>query len=277
MKPKPFDYLCPETESEAVQALREYGEDARIMAGGQSLMAMLNLRLVEPRVLIDISRLRELQDIVTDGDYLVVGAGVTQAKLEAYRHLVTKAPFLAKALPWVGHFQTRNRGTVCGSIAHADPSSELPLSLALLGGDVILKSRTGTRILKAQAFQQGMLQTARQGDELITAVRFPISVGQKGTAFREVSRRHGDFAIVAVGVVVLESGALRLGVGGVADKPATLELPATASPDDYQDMIETFAWQLGGFDDIHASARYRRDLLRRLGPQLIAEAKACAA
>ncbi|MFM1815701.1 MAG: hypothetical protein RLZ98_2396 [Pseudomonadota bacterium] len=277
MKPKKFDYLRAETVGEAVQALREYGEDARVLAGGQSLMAMLNLRLVEPRVLIDISRVPELGDIMIDGDHLVVGAAVTQARLEAWPHLKARAPFIAKALPWVGHFQTRNRGTVCGSIAHADPSSELPLSLALLSGEVVLRSRSGTRTLKAAEFQTGMLQTAKRADELITAVRFPAGVGAKGCAFHEVARRHGDFAIVGVGVITTEEGTLRLGVGGVADRPQTLDVPANASDSDIADIVERFAWQLGGYDDIHASARYRRDLLRRLAPKLIAETKACAA
>lgn len=277
MKPKPFDYLRPETVSEAIQALRDYGDDARIVAGGQSLIAMLNLRLVEPRVLIDITRIRELGDIVVDGDHISIGAAVTQARLLAWAHLPRHAPFVAKALPWVGHFQTRNRGTVCGSIAHADPSSELPLSLALLGGEVVLRSRSGTRTLKASEFQLGMLQTARRSDELITEVRLPIGIGTKGSAFREVARRHGDFAIVGVGVVALDDRTIRLGIAGVADRPHVTEIPADAHANDIPAIVEQVAWQLGGYDDIHATARYRRDLLRRLAPQLVAEVRACAA
>src|SRR4029453_18759081 len=132
-----------------------------------------------------------------------VGAAVTQNKLLAWPVLQDKLPLLAAALPWVGHFQTRNKGTVCGSIAHADPTSEIPLSLALTEGEVVLRSAKGTRVLPAADFKQGMLTNARAPDELITAVRFPVTKG--GVAFREVARRHGDFAIVAVGALVEDS------------------------------------------------------------------------
>ncbi|MFN0263710.1 FAD binding domain-containing protein [Tepidamorphus sp. 3E244] len=277
MKPVPFTYLQPDDLGEAVEALAEHGGDARILAGGQSLMAMLNLRLVEPKALIDISQLSELRDIRMDGDSIVVGAAVTQAELLAWPELEDKAPFIARALPWVGHFQTRNRGTVCGSIAHADPSSELPLSLALLQGEVVLKSKSGERRLKASEFQTGMLQTAKRDDEIITAVRFPARVGAKGAGFEEVARRHGDFAIVSVGVVAAGGGALRLAVGGVADRPTCIDLEAGISDSDLKGRIEDLAWQLGGYDDIHASARFRRDLVRRLAPKVISEVRACAA
>lgn len=175
MKPAAFTYLRPDSLEEAVEALGEHGADARVLAGGQSLMAMLNLRLVEPRALVDISRLETLRTIRRHADAIEVGAAVTQAELLDWPELDQAAPFIARALPWVGHFQTRNRGTVCGSIAHADPSSELPLSLALLQGEVVLRSRRGERRLKASEFQTGMLQTARADDELITAVRFPAA------------------------------------------------------------------------------------------------------
>lgn len=277
MKPAPFAYLRPDTAAEAVDALAEHGDEARIMAGGQSLMAMLNLRLVEPKAVVDISRLDELKTIRLDRGAIEVGAAVTQSELEAWPQLAAEAPFLKAALPWVGHFQTRNRGTVCGSIAHADPSSELPLALALLGGEVVLRSRNGERRLFADAFQTGMLQTARRDDEMIVAVRFPARVGARGVAFREVARRHGDFAIVAVGAVALDGGRLRVAVGGVADRPHVLEVPSNMPPDEAAARVERLAWELGGYDDIHASARFRRDLVRRLVPALMTEVRACAA
>ncbi len=277
MKPAPFTYVRPDTVEEALEALQRYGDDARILAGGQSLMAMLNLRLTSPSVLIDISGLEDLRSIRMDGDTIEVGAAVTQAELEAWPELVSQAPFIAKALPWVGHFQTRNRGTVCGSIAHADPSSELPLSLALLEGEVVLSSAAGERRVSAAEFQLGLLQTDRQDDELITAVRFPAAIGTTGAAFQEVARRHGDFAIVAVGVTAATNGDLRIGVGGVADRPHAEAVPAGMKSSDFEDYANALAWQLGGYDDIHASARYRRDLLRRLTPQLISEVQACVA
>jgi len=277
VKPAPFTYLRPDTVEEALSALAEHGPEARILAGGQSLMAMLNLRLVEPKALIDISRLEPLKGIRLKDGAIEVGAAVTQAELEAWPELAEHAPFIARALPFVGHFQTRNRGTVCGSIAHADPSSELPLCLALLQGEVVLRSRSGERRLKASEFQTGMLQTARRDDEIIVGVRFPAGLGAKGAAFREVARRHGDFAIVALGAVAVDDKVLRLAVGGVAETPQVLEIDAAASPEETRETVERLAWQMGGFDDIHASARFRRDLVRRLAPQLITEVRACAA
>lgn len=276
MKPAPFTYIRPQTVQEVLQHLARHGSEARILAGGQSLMAMLNLRLVEPSVLIDISRLTALGEIKLANGYIEVGAAVTQAELLAWPHLQREAPFIAQALPWVGHFQTRNRGTVCGSISHADPSSELPLALALLEGEAVLRSTRGERRLKARDYQTGMLQTARREDELLVAVRFPTGIGSQGSAFREVARRHGDFAIVSAGVV-RRSGQLRIGIGGVADRPSCLEVADTISPADLTKRVEQLAWDLGGYDDIHASARFRRDLVRRLVPSLISEIMPCPA
>ncbi len=184
MKPRPFDYVRPDTVEEVLALLAEHGEDARILAGGQSLVPMLNLRLIDPAVLIDISRLVELDAIRDRGDQIEIGAAVTQNTLMAWPQLAQKLPLLAAALPFVGHFQTRNKGTVCGSIAHADPSSEIPLALAVAGGTVVLRSKKrGERVLAAEAFQQDMLTTARAPDELIAAVRFPVIEG-KGVGFR---------------------------------------------------------------------------------------------
>ena len=174
MKPRPFDYARPDTVDEALAILAEHGDDARVLAGGQTLMAMLNLRLLAPEVVVDITRIAEL-DVIREVDGKIeVGAAVTQNRLLAWPALAEKLPLLAAALPFVGHFQTRNKGTVCGSVAHADPASEIPLSLAVLEGEVVLRSRKGTRVLPAGDFQQGMLATARAPDELITAVRFPV-------------------------------------------------------------------------------------------------------
>ena len=201
MKPRPFDYARPDTVEEVLALLAEYGDDARILAGGQSLLPMLNLRLIDPAALIDISRIAGLDAIRDRGDIIEIGAAVTQNKLMAWPQLKLKLPLLAAALPFVGHFQTRNKGTVCGSIAHADPSSEIPLALAVAGGAVVLRSQQrGERVLAAEAFQQDMLTTARAPDELIAAVRFPVIEG-KGVAFDEVARRHGDFAIIALAAI----------------------------------------------------------------------------
>jgi 2-furoyl-CoA dehydrogenase FAD binding subunit len=274
VKPRPFDYARPDTVEEAVALLAEYGEDARVLAGGQTLLAMLNLRVLQPTVLIDITRIAAL-DVIRELDGKIeVGAAVTQNRLMAWPVLRQKLPLLAAALPFVGHFQTRNKGTVCGSIAHADPTSEIPLSLAVLEGEVVLRSRRGTRVLNVGEFQQGMLATAREPEELITAVRFPVMSG--GAAFREVARRHGDFAIVAVAAVVEGAGSMRVGVAGMIDRPAIRPIVADGASD-IRDAIERLAWELEGYDDVHASARMRRDLLRRIAPVVVEEAKQCAA
>jgi 2-furoyl-CoA dehydrogenase FAD binding subunit len=278
MKPRRFDYVRPDSVAEALALLAEHGEDAKVIAGGQSLMAMLNLRLLEPEVLIDIARLSELDYIKVAGEKVEVGAAVTQNRLKDWPELAAKLPLVARALPFVGHFQTRNRGTVCGSIAHADPSSEIPLSLATLGGEVVLRSRRGTRTLAAADFQRGMLQTAREADELITAVRFPIHASAR-VAFREVARRHGDFAMIAVAAWVqggAGGGTVRVGIGGIADRPAVRSLKLDGG-DAAKAAFEALAWELEGYDDIHASARLRRDLLRRVGPAVVEEALRCAA
>ena len=272
MKPHPFDYVRADTVAEAVEILAEHGDAARVLAGGQSLLAMLNLRLLEPAVLIDITRIPELATIREVDGKVEVGAAVTQNRLLAWPGLAEKLPFLAAALPNVGHFQTRNKGTVCGSIAHADPSSEIPLSLAMLQGEVILRSRHGSRTLPASEFQLGMLTTARKPDELITAVRFPVQVTRR-VAFREVARRHGDFAIIAVGAIA-DGNEIKVGVGGMAGHPAIRKFSAGS---DLADAMNALAWELEGYEDMHASSRMRRDLLRRLGPVVVEEALRCAA
>ena len=271
MKPRPFDYVRPDTAEEAVALLADYGDDARVLAGGQSLVPMLNLRIVEAEALIDISRIAALDAIRDVGDRIEIGAAVTQNKLLAWPQLAEKLPLIAAALPHVGHFQTRNKGTVCGSIAHADPSSEIPLALAVLGGEVVLRSKKrGERVLGANEFQKDMLTTARVADELIVAVRFPVMAGQ-GVAFREVARRHGDFAIIAVAAVVDNRGAVRLGVGGMAGRPLVRRIfndPAGA--------IAAWAQEMEGYEDLHASAEMRRDLFKNLAPDVIVEAQQCA-
>jgi len=271
MKPRPFDYARPDTVDETLALLAEHGDDARILAGGQSLLPMLNLRLLDVGVLIDISRIAELDAIHDRDDKIEIGAAVTQNKLMAWPALAQKLPLLAAALPFVGHFQTRNKGTVCGSIAHADPSSEIPLALAVCGGEVVLRSRRGSRVLAAADFQQDMLTTAREPDELITAVRFPVT-GGRGVAFREVARRHGDFAIIAI-AAALDDGAVRLGVGGMAGRPMVRRL----AMDNVAVAIGEWAEELEGYEDLHASAALRRDLFRNLAPPVIAEAQQCAA
>jgi 2-furoyl-CoA dehydrogenase FAD binding subunit len=266
VKPAAFDYARPDNLDEALALLADRGEGARICAGGQSLGAMLNMRLATPEVLIDIAGLRELQTIAVVDGAIEVGAAVTQDELLRWPELAGRQPLLAQVLPWIGHYQTRQRGTVCGSLAHADPSSELPLALALLRGEVVLRSRRGRRVVGAADFQTGMMATAAAGDEMIIAARFPLAQAGAASAFHEVAQRHGDFAIVAVAALGDKNG-VRLGVGGVADVPGVIDLIWPVG----DAALNDFAWSLGGADDQHATARYRRELVRRVGKRVIGE------
>lgn len=269
MKPAEFDLCVAETVDEALAVLSEHGDAARILAGGQSLAAMLNMRLANPRMVIDISAIQSLDSLKLSQGFIEVGAAVTQAQLMGWPQLESAQPLLARMLPYVGHYQTRQRGTVCGSLAHADPSSELPLALRVLNGEIVLRSQRRKRVLKADTFQTGTMSTALEPDEMIVACRFPVAPPGAVCGFTEVSQRRGDFAIVAIAGVGRSDG-VTLGVAGVAPAPALVELRWTGK----ERMVSTlndFAWRLGATDDQHATARYRRDLVRRLGASLYEE------
>jgi 2-furoyl-CoA dehydrogenase FAD binding subunit len=192
---------------------------------------------------------------------------VRQAALLAWPELGRSLRLAALALPWTGHAQTRSRGTVCGSIAHADPSAELPLVLQALGGEVHLRSAKRRRRVAAREFFSGMMTTTRTEEELIEAVSFPA--GQRRCAFREVARRHGDFAIVAAAAVQTTTG-VRLAIGGVADMPVARDFPRLEGSA-LDDALNAFAYELDARDDVHATARYRRDLVRLIGRDLVQE------
>jgi 2-furoyl-CoA dehydrogenase FAD binding subunit len=266
MKPAAFDYVRAESLDEALDVLRSEGGDARIIAGGQSLMPMLNMRLAKPRVLVDIMRLKELHRIEPRQDKIAVGAAVRQAELLEWPSLDRDLKLVSLALPWTGHVQTRSRGTICGSIAHADPSAEMPLVLLALGGEIVLLSARKRRRVAARDFFRGMMATDRDDDELIEAVEFPTSNGNR-CAFREVARRHGDFAIVACAAVATDRG-VRLAVGGVADTPVARDFEALEGSA-LADALNDFAYDLDARDDLHTTGRYRRDLVRMIGRELI--------
>lgn len=275
MKPPRFDYVRAATLWEVHTVLAAEGSEARVIAGGQTLVPMLSMRLARPKVLVDIMHLPDLGRIEIADDSIRVGAAVRQSALLAWPGLDRMQPLLAAALPWVGHAQTRNRGTVCGSVAHADPSAEIPLVLVALGGSITLSTRWRSRALAAEEFFVGPLSTARRDEELIAAVSFPCARPATGYAFREFGRRHGDFAIVACAAVVT-ANRVRLAIGGVADRPVAREWDAlTGSALD--DALNAFAYELDARDDLHATARFRRDLVRQLGRDTIAEARRCLA
>ena len=273
MKPPRFDYVRAASVDEAIEVLAEHGDDARVLAGGQSLVAMLNMRLLAPEVVVDISRVPDLAKIARADDAIEIGAAVTQAAAQRYDGLNAHLPLVARALPFVGHYQTRARGTVCGSIAHADPSSELPLCLAALDGEVVLRSSRGTRVVAAADFQLDVLTTACEPDEMIVAVRFPLHAPGDGCAFTEFGIRHGDFAIVAVAVIA-SATQVRMAIGGCSDRPHVAEFPPLAG-EALAQRLNALAWSLPFDDDHHASARYRRDLVRNLGRQTVEAAIRC--
>jgi CO/xanthine dehydrogenase FAD-binding subunit len=209
MKPPPFSYARPAAVDDAVRLLTD--EDTRVLAGGQSLLPLLNFRLGRPETLVDISRIRELATLEQRGDELVIGATVTQRDVERSQLVRRTCPVLAEALREVGHLQTRGRGTVVGSLAHADPAAELPAVAVTLGATFVARSTRGERTLPAAGFFRGPYMTALASDELLAEVRFPLR-SWTHTSIREVARRQGDFALA--GVVA----AVRLGHGDVCEE-----------------------------------------------------------
>jgi CO/xanthine dehydrogenase FAD-binding subunit len=281
VKAAPFAYLQPDTVAEALAALAQYGNDARVIAGGQSLGAMLNMRIVTPKVLIDINRLSELSGIAVDSGNLVTGAIVRQSDAMADVRVRNNVSLLAQALPHVGHYQTRNRGTLGGSVAHADPSAEIPLSLATLGGEIELRSRRVRRRIKARAFLQSALVTARESDELVTALYWPVRRPGQGHGFIEFAVREGDYAIVAVACVIDidadgTASAVLLGFGGCGEVPQFVAVNDLAHTRLDESAVQKIAHdatrQIECRADLLATASYRRQLASVLARKAIISA-----
>ncbi|HYH22896.1 MAG TPA: FAD binding domain-containing protein [Azospirillum sp.] len=281
MKPAAFEYCRPDTVAEAVALLTEFDGEASVLSGGMSLGPMLNMRLVRPQAVVDIKHLRSLEGIEVRSGEVWTGGLVRQADALKSETLARTVPLLALALPFVGHFQTRNRGTLGGSVAHADPSAELPLCLATLGGQVELGGRRRRRRVAARDFFLGTFTTSREPAELLTGLLWPRREPRTGYAFDEMAHRHGDFAIVAVAAAatVTPDGRverLSVGLGGVEDRPmvgdtgAFLGHPAT--PDTATAVAEALAERCDPMTDMKASADYRRALVRELTGRTVARA-----
>jgi 2-furoyl-CoA dehydrogenase FAD binding subunit len=277
MKPVRFEYCRPASIGDATAVLADLREDAAVLAGGLSLGPMLNLRLVRPRTVIDISRLRGLDAIELRDGVVTTGANVVQADALDSEIIRRELPLLALALPWVGHFQTRNRGTLGGSVAHADPSAEIPLCLVTTDGTVVLQSRKRERRVPARAFFLGPLTTARQRDELVTALEWPRAPADAGHAFAEIAQRHGDFAIAATACQLRldASGriaALNLGLGGVESRPIAVDVARFVGQAVDEALVTQIAEHatrnLTAMQDHVATADYRlalaRELIRRV-------------
>jgi 2-furoyl-CoA dehydrogenase FAD binding subunit len=282
MKPVAFDYYRPETIAEALALLAELRDEAAVLAGGLTLGPLLNMRLARPRAVIDIVRLQALKGIAAGSNLVTTGAGVAQFEAIRSAAIARGVPLLAKGLPWVGHFQTRNRGTLGGSVAHADPSAEIPLCLVACNGWVVLQSRRRQRRVPARDYFLGALATARQADELITALEWPRTAADAGCAFSEIARRHGDFA-VASAACVLRLGAdgrigdLSVGLGGVEGRPVAADTRAfigRIAEDAGTDLADHAAAQITAMEDHVATADHRRALARVLVERVYNEALA---
>ena len=272
MKPAAFDYYRPETIEETISLLSEYGDDSLLLSGGLSLGPMLNMRVARPLVIIDINRIKGLGGIDKIENYLKFGALARQADLAASKECYNFVPLLAEALKHVGHYQTRSRGTIGGSVAHADPSAEIPLCAVTLGADVELMSLREKRTVPADDFFVGALETVRAPDELVTAINFPVCKNGGSIAFEEISERKGDFAIVAMSAWVGykdEKVAVRAGFGGVEDRPRYLEIvDFEIRYDRIIEQINDFVDQLAPLEDRRATGVFRKQLARHLGEKV---------
>lgn len=283
MKPPTFDYHAPASVGEAVALLSELGDAAKVLAGGQSLVPMLALRLAAFDHLVDIGRIGELVGIDAAEGAVTVGAGTTQATIEASSALSASVPLLARATPLIGHFQIRNRGTIGGSLAHADPAAEYPAVALTLDADLELQSHRGRRWLRARDFFTGFWSTALEPDEMLVNVRFAVWSGRCGFAFREFARRHGDFAVAGAAVALMlgaderieRCGISLIGMGSTPIRARNVEgaVIGQAPPIEASDVG---AMAIADVDevpsDLHGSAEYRR----RVGSTMVARAWADA-
>jgi len=268
MKLPPFAYEAPTTVAEAVDLLVEHGDEASVLAGGQSLIPLLALRLARPAVLIDINGVGELSGVSADNGQVAIGAVTREYVAEESSAIADAVPLLAAALPLIGHEAIRSRGTIGGSLAHADPAAELPAVARALDAEFVVRGPSGERVIQAAEWFEGYLTTSRQPDELLTEVRFPAAKPGTGTSFEEVARRHGDFAMVGLATSLVLSGGViseaRLAFAGVSDVPVR----ATAAEDllaGERPSAELFAEaarrataDLDPPADLHGSSDYRK-------------------
>jgi carbon-monoxide dehydrogenase medium subunit len=283
MKPAPFAYFAPATVDEALALLARHGGDAKPLAGGQSLIPAMNFRLARPAVLVDLNRIGELAYVRADSG-VSIGAMTRQRAVERSDVVARSAPLLAEAMPSIAHPQIRNRGTVGGSIAHADPSAELPAVMLALEARFRAKSATGERSIPVGEFFKGMLETALEPGELLVEIAVPPLPARSGTAFLEMARRHGDYALVGVAAVVTldprgRCKTARLSMLSVGDGPvrATEAEKVLAGQTPSEELLRAAADAAATRDvdppsDIHASAAYRRQLVAVLTRRALARA-----
>jgi CO/xanthine dehydrogenase FAD-binding subunit len=283
VKPAAFEYDEPTSVDETLDLLDKYGDDCKILAGGQSLVPMMNFRLAKPTRLIDINRVEGLSQIGREGDFLTIGALTRHANVEHSPEIAKTSPLLTQAIEWVGHSQIRNRGTVGGSAAHADPAAELPAAFAALDARFRARSRQGERVLGWQDFFISTFITALRPDELLVAVEVPIQPSATGTAFVEFARRHGDFALggAAVTLSLDKAGPCThisialLAAGGTPVRCIAAEQLMLGSVPSEQAMGAAARAAVDGLhptSDLHGSSEYRLGLLSVMTERALTQA-----
>jgi carbon-monoxide dehydrogenase medium subunit len=282
VKPAKFEYHAPASVDEALAILERYDGEARVLAGGQSLVPMMNFRLSQPRAIVDLNRIAGLGFVEEEGETVRIGSMTRQRRLESDPLIARKLPLLREALRWVGHLPTRSRGTIGGSIAHADPSAEIPMVLRALEGEIVARGPQGERRIPAQDLFHAALTTSLAPLEIITEVRFPAMPAKAAHAIEEFARRKGDFAIAAVAVMLMRDGErctkARLATAGVGpisirlrDAEAVLEqkgLGETA----IAEAADKAAAEVDPISDLNGSAEYRRHLTGVLTSRAVVKA-----
>jgi carbon-monoxide dehydrogenase medium subunit len=280
MKPAPFQYHAPHSLDEAATLLSEFGEDAKVLAGGQSLIPMLALRLTAFDHLVDLGRIDELRGIERRNGSLWIGGGTTETAVGASADVATASPLLHRSTPLIGHFQIRNRGTIGGSLAHADPAAEYPAVALAMDAELEAMSTRGARSIPASGFFTGLWTTALEADEILTGIRLPVWTGRCGFAVQEFARRHGDFALAGavIGIEIDGEDRIRrcavglIGVGSTPERAAAAEAEITGKGLSEIDPAELGTVAMKDLEsipsDLHGSADYRR----KLGAVMVARA-----
>jgi len=282
MKPAPFKYVRAQTLDEAISLLAEHGDEAKVLAGGQSLIPMMNFRLARPGVLVDIAGLSEL-DGISSQEQVVIGATTRQSTVKSSPTIADRLPLLVAALRWVAHPAIRNRGTFGGTVAHADPAAEMPAVVTALDGEIVARGPSGERVIAAEDFFLGLYRTALDADEVLTELRLGELAGDRRWAFREVARRHGDFALAGVAATARLVGgsrcrSARIVLFGVADRPLRayaaerrVEDGDLSSDDVRREAAQLATDGLEARSDVHGTAAYRCKLVQVLVRRALAE------
>jgi CO/xanthine dehydrogenase FAD-binding subunit len=281
MKPPRFYYSAPSMLDEALALLDQNSEDTKVLAGGQSFVPLLNMRLASPAYIVDINHITELHYIEQEDGYLAIGATVRQRQVERSVLVQDKHPLLVEVIKHIGHMQIRNRGTVVGSVAHADPAAELPALLTCLNGEVLVQSIHGERVINAEEFFTGYLSTALEPGEMLTEVRFPLIAPKAGWAFLEFARRSGDYALVGAAAVVnptaddlcMSAHIAYLGIAGAPIRGFDVEATIVGTTLD-ESALDTAAEAASmlvsdDMDDVHATVEYRRVLTGELTKRVL--------